>query len=44
MKHTIRIVVAALAVGIITACSTSTPVQPHVGKTGGGKGYVPVGK
>lgn len=44
MKHTIRIVLAALAVSVITACSTSTPVQPHVVKTGTGKSYVPTGK
>lgn len=44
MKHTVRIVLAAFAVSVITACSTSTPVQPHVHKTGNGKGYVPAGK
>lgn len=40
MKNTIRIVLAALAVTAITACSSSTPViQKPVGKS-----YVPVGK
>lgn len=41
MKNTIRIVIVALAITAITACSTSTPVQPmkNTGKT-----YVPISK
>ncbi len=42
MKHTIRILLAALAVHVISACSTSEPVQ--VVKPHGGKTYVPTGK
>ena len=41
MKHTIRITIAALAVAAITACSSSTPVQPVVKD---GKTYVPAGR
>lgn len=41
MKHTIRIVLAALAVATIAACSSSTPVKP-ISKDG--KAYVPAGK
>ncbi len=41
MKNTIRITLIALAVSLVAACSSSTPVQPvkHTGKT-----YVPTGK
>ncbi len=42
MKHTIRIVLAALAVHAIAACSSSEPVK--VVKPQGGKTYVPTGK
>jgi uncharacterized lipoprotein len=42
MQNTIRITIAALAVSIIAACSSSTPVKPMTPKDG--KAYVPTGK
>lgn len=42
MKHTIRILLAALAVQAISACSTSEPVK--IVKQPPAKTYVPIGK
>ncbi len=42
MKHTIRITIAVLAIGLAAACADKKKEQPR--PAAGGKTYVPTGK